>query len=63
MIEQVLFEVLKLAPEELPILLSAVAALVEAFKAGQTREQAVEAARAAVRAGVDAYEAAAVSKP
>lgn len=62
-LDAVLAEAERLAPEELPILVAFVEALIDAFHTGLSREDAVAAARTAARRAVDALEAATVTGP
>jgi hypothetical protein len=60
--EEILVEVVKLAPSEIALLESAIHAMLQALATGQTREEAVTAARQASDAALDALEAAMVPK-
>ena len=57
-LETLLPELELLAVEELPIIVHFADDLMAALRSGQTREQAIQAARDAARVAVDALEAA-----
>ena len=54
--QAILLEVLKLAPAEIALLDECIHAVMAAFAAGQTEEQAFTAARAVIDTAVDALE-------
>jgi len=61
-LESVLRDLEELAVEELPAVMDMARAFYDAHHAGLTREQAIEAARAAAKKAIDAYEDARLPK-